>query len=142
MSGQQYVYSLEVSTAGTGNELRAVGKNRRAILRRAATLLENFTQTHLVAEETHHRDLTLLTFTTHQLGVVCDHYWLTPKVQYLGVAATADITIKAWVIKAAKPTGPVRGTLKERMGIESRFPTILLDDGDVYEFPQLDGRVT
>ncbi len=132
MSGNQYVYSIEV-TQGGQHFLDLVAKNRKAIRARVARLITKYEKTHQAVSERHVRDLSLLVFTHGGRQAVCDEVRLNPRPRGpnfpLEGMRTVEIRVKAWIIKAAKPEGPVRGTLKERMG--ERYPS----------YPA-DGRVT
>ena len=114
MSGNQYVYSIEVRTGDT-SRLDLVAKNRKTIRARVARIITGHDKHYYVASQQNHRDLTLLIFTHGGSRAVCDQYVLKPKNPPMCMLHV-HITVRAWVIKDAKPEGPVRGTLKERMG--------------------------
>jgi hypothetical protein len=134
MSGNQYAYSIEFRHGGNLH-LDLVAKNRKTIRARLARLVNNHTKTHYVATEKHVRDLTLAVFTHGKSRCICDHYFMQPH-PHLEIKSQIEIIAKAWVIKDAKPEGPVRGTLKERMGDRA------WKDPEKYPPPPLDGRVT
>jgi hypothetical protein len=145
-SGQQYVYSVEIYQ-GAVFSLDLVAKNRKAIRARVARLITNRDKTHDVVRSKVFRNLTLLTWTHGGKQAVCELHYLRPRPL---CASTTDIEIvvKAWVIKKANPKdGPVRGTLKERMGDRAWKPTIHLDvdrcpPEEKYPDQPPDGRVT
>ncbi len=114
MSGNQYVYSIEVRTGNTSS-LELVAKNRRTIRAKVARIITSHDKHYYVASQKSHRDLSLLVFTHRGARAVCDRYVLRAQ-DPLTCMPQVEILVKAWVIKAAKPEGPVRGTLKERMG--------------------------
>lgn len=143
MSGNQYVYSIEIRNAdGGSNRLDLVHKNRKSILARATVLIAKMERTHRMAQETHHRDLSLLVFIHQGRSAICDTWLMCPLEEYRGDLPSVEILVRAWIIKAAKPEGPVRGTLKERMGDRAWAPTIRLDEGDKYPEAPNDLRVT
>ena len=113
MSGNQYVYSIELK-CGVSTSLELVAKNRKTIRGKVARLITKYDKLYYVATQENHRDLTLLSFTHGGLRV------LKPR-QALMSMPLIDIIVRAWIIKDAKPEGPVRGTLKERMGDRSWF---------------------
>jgi hypothetical protein len=116
MSGNQYVYSIEIANAdGGSNRLDLVHKNRKSIMARAAVLRAKLERTHRLVQQTHHRDLTLLTFVHHDRSAVCDSWHFIPVEEYHNDLPGVNLTVRAWIIKKAKPEGPVRGTLKENM---------------------------
>ena len=114
MSGNQYVYSLEVKY-GNRSDLELVAKNRKRIRGKVARLITKYDKTHYVASQENHRDLTLLVFTHGGTRAVSDRYLLRGRNPMVSIPEI-QIVVTAWIIKAAKPEGPVRGTLKERMG--------------------------
>jgi hypothetical protein len=117
-SGQQYVYSIEIYQ-GAVFTLDLVAKNRKAIRARVARLITNRGQTHDVVRSKSFRNLTLLTWTHGGKQAVCEMHYLRPRPLCCSTT-DIEIVVKAWVIKRAQPEGPVRGTLKERMG--ERYP--------------------
>lgn len=114
MSGNQYSYSLEVRR-GAAHALTLVAKNRKQIRAKVAGIITNASKTHDVVRQSVQRDLNILTFMYGGKMAVCEEYLLRPKPG-TGLGTSIEITVKCWIIKAAKPEGPVRGTLKERMG--------------------------
>lgn len=119
MSGNQYAYSLEVRR-GAAHALSLVAKNRKQIRAKVAAIITNANKTHDVVRQTVQRDLNILTFTYGGKVAVCEEYLLRPKPS-TGLGTNIEIVVKCWIIKVAKPEGPVRGTLKERMGDRAWF---------------------
>ena len=130
MSGNQYAYSLEV-TRGAAHSLTLVAKNRKEIRAKVAGIITNANKTHDVVRQSVQRDLSILTYMYGGKMAVCEEYLLRPKPD-TGLGTSLEIVVKAWIIKKAVPDGPVRGTLKERMG----------DRAWKYPDPPPDGRVT
>lgn len=118
MSGNQYVYSIEIANAEGGlHRLDLVHKNRKSIMKRAEVMIQKLARTHELVDEAHHRDLTLLIFSHHDRSAVCDFWEFAPRGTYRLDLPRVNIRVRAWVIKEAKPEGPVRGTLKEKMAL-------------------------
>lgn len=117
MSGNQYVYSIEIRT-GNSSTVELVAKNRKTIRAKVARLITSYDKGYYVASQQNHRDLSLLVFTHGRTRAVCDQYVLKAK-NALECMPEVHIIVRAWIIKDAKPEGPVRGTLKERMGDRS-----------------------
>ena len=130
MGGQQYAYSLEI-IRGAAHSLTLVAKNRKQIRAKVAAIITNTNKTHDVVRQSVQRDLSILTYMYGGKMAVCEEYLLRPKLA-TGLGSTIEITVKCWIIKKAVPDGPVRGTLKERMG----------DRAWKYPDPPPDGRVT
>ena len=130
MGGQQYAYSLEV-TRGAAHALTLVAKNRKEIRAKVASIIANANKTHDVARQNVRRDLSILTYMYGGKMATCEEHLLRPKPG-AGLGTSIEIVVKCWIIKKAKPEGPVRGTLKERMG----------DRGWKYPDPPPNGRVT
>ena len=126
MSGNQYAYSIEIKH-GNRTDLELVAKNRKLIRGKVARLITKYDKTHYVSSQKNHRDLTLLVFTHGGTRAVSDRYKLRAR-HLMTAMPEIEIIVTAWVIKAAKPEGPVRGTLKERMGDRAWTPTITLDE--------------
>ena len=145
MSGNQYAYSLEV-TRGAAHSLTLVAKNRKEIRAKVAGIITNANKTHDVVRQSVQRDLSILTYMYGGKMSVCEEYLLRPRPLPGFLGTSIEIVVKCWIIKKAVPDGPVRGTLKERMGDRAWKPTILLDPihgGDEkYPDPPADGRVT
>ena len=145
MSGPQYVYSIEIYQ-GAVFSLDLVAKNRKEVRARVARLIANREKTHECVRSESYRNLLLLTWTHGGKQAVCEQHLLRPRPLCFSTTAI-EITVKCWIVKKANPNeGPVRGTLKERMGDRAWKPTILLDPihgGDEkYPDPPADGRVT
>lgn len=116
MSGNQYVYSLE-SRNGYRMKLELVTKNRKKVWEKMQRLVRGMSRTHSCVSSESHRDLYFHVAANGGQSAVCDAIFLMPKGSFAGKLRPVQLIATAWVIKYAKPEGPVRGTLKERMGI-------------------------
>ena len=129
-SGPQYVYSIEIYQ-GAVFSLDLVAKNRKEVRARVARLIANREKTHECVRSESYRNLLLLTWTHGGKQAVCEQHLLRSR-PLCSSMTDIEIIVKSWIVKKAVPDGPVRGTLKERMG----------DRAWKYPDPPPDGRVT
>lgn len=114
MSGNQYVYSVEIKHYGDRHgKLLVVKKSRKQARRAAARVISEYLKRYEIVHRDVVSDLTL-THDAYGDGAHCDVWLLQLQNQTPPAMATVQIAIRCWVIKKGKPEGPVRGTLRTK----------------------------
>ena len=126
-SGAQFAYSIEVKY-GNRTTLEGVVRNRKLVRGKIARLITKYDRNYHVASQTNHRDLSLLVFTHGGTRAVSDYVKLRTRNALTSIPEI-EIICTAWIVKAAKPDGLVRGTLKERMGDRERNSSAAAEKG-------------